>query len=384
MSNSTTLGTLSCVANQGYDNVIIAANAVGYYTVAVLAAFGQLFLTAIEFIYLGCLSFAQTQALPFYNNKALPYLYNDFLPVLRFFLTELLTLCKALLEYGVNAIADLISSLHAVSFIPAKAIDYCQPKVFFVGVLLTSIMLLMLVPTIRTCVNNKTNAFRRSVHHFIAPYFPSLAIWNPTHGPRTVPDYLYTDGLTPAQTQVPPHKGCHTGEQLTRHVVPITNVRVNLIPTDAEAHAGLHPSTAIQTSVPTRPPVVHAITADIQRAVDNGNTPAQATANLIARVTHHMVHPTRPNLVPLRPAAGASLATVVRTHPGHKELAVALNTVLRRPAVKNKLAALYGVAFDQHVRIAEAEHQGRSNKRRRLNQIHGNAAVDMVWISVPH
>ena len=224
----------------------------------------------------------------------------------------------------------------------------------------------------------------RTFHHLLVFLCPSIFNNDPRRGPRHLSPYLYTNGLTPAVTLVPPHKGCQTGEQLTRYIVPVTNVQVNLIPTDYEASAGLHPSTQIQTTAPARPAVVHTIKLSLQQAIDTGRTPAEATLNFINQIDYHLTHNTRPNLIPLRPPPGANLSVVVLAHPGKKELAMATNFVLRQAATRRKLGAFHQVCFDQHVRIAESEHLSRNDRRMRLDMLHGVVAVNSFWPQVPH
>ena len=244
--------------------------------------------------------------------------------------------------------------------------------------------LIYLFPTIRATLSNITFAIIRRCHHFGARLFPLFFIHNPTAGPRWTPSYLLTDGLTHAHTIVPPHKGEYTFHQLQHHIVPATGQTVSLLPSIFEASAGLHPSCFIQVSLPARMAPVQHIQDSLQRAIDNGTSEASSALNLILRVNHHLTQVIHPTLVHLIPHLGQSLQDVMLTHPGPKEVCIALHNVLALKRNQNKLGALYPLCQDQHVIIAEADHNSRLHHRRRLNHHHGTALVTTHWINVPH
>ena len=130
-------------------------------------------------------------------------------------------------------------------------------------------------------------------------------------------------------------------------------------------------------------PVQH-IQDSLQRAIDNGTSEASSALNLILRVNHHLTQVIHPTLVHLIPHLGQSLQDVMLTHPGRKEVCIALHNVLALKRNRNKLGALYPLCQDQHVIIAEADHNSRLNHRRRLNRHHGTALVTTHWINAPH
>ena len=250
---------------------------------------------------------------------------------------------------------------------------------FYSGVFVASLVLLI-EPSIRATCINIWLSFKRRVWHLSVTLFPSIFDPNPETGLRQLPDYVCTDGLTRRQHTNPlPHLGEHTGEQLLRHTVAGTTNVVRVIPNEAEVYSGRHPGTALQVSVPARPAVVGQIERSLQEAIDEGHTPAASTLNFINRVRHHLTHTVDPRLVSLHPEPGASLATVVFTHPQANEVSLATDNVLQRRGTKRKLQGFQRTAYDQHVKIARYQYNTRSNRRRRLNKEHTAAAVTAVW-----
>ena len=244
---------------------------------------------------------------------------------------------------------------------------------FLSPILLPVFAIIFLSPTVR-------DAIKRRTHHL----FPTLFLHNPPRGPRHIPNYLLTDGLTREHTLVPPHKGECTYHQLQHHTVANAGYKVCLIPTTTEALAGLHPGCNLQVSVPARPPVVQLIENDFQLAINNGTSEASTALNLILRVRHHLTNVTRPKLVSLRRPPGKSLSSLVLTHPFGKEVSIALKNILSLPTNKRKLGALYHICQDQHVLILQTEFRNRNHRRRRLDDIYGVAAINALWIDVPH
>ena len=242
---------------------------------------------------------------------------------------------------------------------------------------------MLLLPKTRNALTTLPIIIIRRAHHLGAVLLPDLFLRNPTVGPRWVPTYLLADGLTAHHTTIPAHKGDYTFDQLTNHHVPNLPYKISLVPTIGEASAGLHPSCGIRVSVPARSRAVETIRNDSQNAIDNGTSEASSTLNLIQAISTRLNHPMVPNLCPINIPPGGNLADVMFTHPGPKEVCIALHIVLALDDNKKKLGALYPLCQDQHVIIAQADAQRRINRRRRLNAVHGAAPVDREWISVP-
>ena len=243
---------------------------------------------------------------------------------------------------------------------------------------------LFLALTISMGIRVSHQDIKRTVHHMFAVLFPSVFLRNPPNGPRALPHYLFTDGLTPRHTTIPPFKGAHTAEQLSRYAIPNTDATVSLVPTAYEVLGGLHPSTLIQVSLRGRPREVLFFENALQAAIDSGTSQASAALNFIHTIDFHIQHVRNPQLLRLHPAAHETLANVMFTHPHHKELSLATTRVLELPANKRKLGALHGVCNDQQVKILSAEHQNRQHMRRRLNMYHGRVNVDPFWLLLPH
>ena len=367
---------------EGYDDASEAATDLVLAVISALISGVQiasgLFLSAYLFLN----AFLYGRAVPYYRRVALPAFNNHVLPVLHVVLAAFLQLVKMGLEHAVNHVTGSLSTLpHNTT---TGAINYCSPSVFFSAVLLVSLALLIFFPAVTTGIYLLWAAFLRRTHHFLARNLPFIFLRNPRRGQRRIPGYLFTETLTPDDATILPHKGELTYNQLQNHHVAIAGNTVSLLPTVQEATAGLHPSTGHVVSVPARPNCVHIIEGEIQTALDNGDSEATAACNLIHAVNHRLNTVLRPNLVPLRPNATMTLADCCLTHPGMKEVCIALHGVLARRANRRKLGALYPLCLDQHVKIAEADHQNRGNRRRRLNQIHGQLTIDAVWIDVPH
>ena len=380
-SGMTTLSNINF--SQGYNQVTTALLFFLMSLWTTLYAFGQVILGCCLSLYLTGQSFYYPTALPFYHHSAVPYYHNNLVPNFNYFLYELLRLLLFVLNYATHIISGAISNV-ATRKMTKAVIDYCDPMTFFYSVLFASSLIVLIEPSIRRACVRSYQAFQRRVHHLSVVLFPWIFARNPRYGARTLPDYLFTDGLTPEDVQVEPFKGEHTAEQLTRHTVDRTNTQVNLIVNAAEATQGFHPGTAIRVSVPARPTVVAGLTRNLQEAVDRGTSEASSTRNFVQAVHHNLTHVTNPTLVPLQPAPGAPFHSVVLGHPQCKELAVAATDVLSRRGTKRKLGAFIGAARDQHVKIAKYDHNGQSNRHRRLNKEHGRALIDPHWPLVPH
>ena len=115
------------------------------------------------------------------------------------------------------------------------------------------------------------------------------------------------------------------------------------------------------------------IERQLQQAINIGFSEGSSASNLIQAVRHHSTNVIAPTLVPIQPQPGASLATVMFTHPGPKEVSIALQNVLRLSANKKKLGALYPLCQDQHVFILNADQHSREMRRRALNRAHSTA-----------
>ena len=369
-------------SSDGYDDASEAAVIALTAGVQALIGFAQLMTGIFVSTYFFFNRFFHGRAVPYYNHVALPYFNNHVLPVLHILLAGLLQLVKIGLQRATTAVTDMLTTLPKTA--TQATLNYSCTEVFWYAVILVSFLstLLYRFMTVRMCL--LWAAFLRRFHHFLARNFPFVFIHHPRRGRRHIPRYLFTDMLSPADTIIIPHKGEHTINQLQNHTIPLTTNVVNLVPTIGEASLGYHPNTIIQVSVPTRPAAVHTIEGELQVAIDTGVSEADATHNLIHAVEHRIQTVIRPNLVPLRPPAGATLATCVLTHPGQKELCIALQNVLAIRRNRRKLGALLPICLDQHVKIAEADHQNRGNRRRRLNQIHGTATVNLHWLNAPH
>ena len=238
-------------------------------------------------------------------------------------------------------------------------------------------------PNICATIARLPTAVIRRTHHIGAIYFPGFFIRNRPLGPRHIPSYLLTDGLTRAQTILAPHKGNFTFYQLQNHFVPHMGYTVSLIPTLMEALTGLYPSTIIQVSVPARHYAILIIERQLQQAINNGFSEGSSASNLIQAVRHHSTNVIAPNLVPIQPQPGASLATVMFTHPGPKEVSIALQNVLRLSANKKRLGALYPLCQDQHVFILNADQHSCEMRRRALNRAHSTLQVNTYWTTLP-
>ena len=291
---------------------------------------------------------------------------------------------------GYDLILSLVQTLIALAQFACVAISTFIPEAFnpfrsspwdydnvtvktLSTILFTASAIVILCPTVR-------DAIRRRTHHL----FPDSFTHDPPQGPRHTPGYLLTDGLTRTHISIPPHKGECTFRQLQNHTVDVAGYNVSLVPTIAEALAGVHPGSGIQVNVPARSTAVETIQRELQEAINDGTSEASSTLNLIQSVNHRLTCLIRPNLIPIRPQPGVALSTVMLSHPFAKELSIALQNVLALPANKYKLRALYYICRDQHVKILEAELRNRDNLRRRLIHQHGAAAVNAHWIHVPH
>ena len=174
-------------------------------------------------------------------------------------LLSLMQNVAALLQLGTRLCADV--RFHPVLSFPSELMKQLQmcfdffPNLLYVVVAAST--MIFISPNIRTTIARLPTAVIRRTHHILAIYFPSFFIGNRPLGPRHIPSYLLTDGLTRAQTILAPHKGNFTFYQLQNHFVPHMGYTVSLIPTLREALTGLCPSTIIQVSVPARHYAVH-------------------------------------------------------------------------------------------------------------------------------
>ena len=178
----------------------------------------------------------------------------------------------------------------------------------------------------------------RRIHHFVAVLCPSAFQRNPLRGPRIIPSYLYTDGLTPAHVTIPVHKGACTGEQLTRYILPGTKTKINLIPTPAGNFAQFN---TVDSET------VRMLERELAVAVFTGSSEASATLNFILQVNTHIYNMTNPHLLNLKPSS----LSYRNCHCKELLLSLAVSNVLARTDIKRKLGALYPVCFDQHVKI---------------------------------
>ena len=195
------------------------------------------------------------------------------------------------------------------------------------------------IPLCFTCiaiVQAATPRLLRRIHHFVAVLCPSAFQRNPLHGPRIIPTYLYTDGLTPAHVTVPTHKGACTGEQLTRYILPGTKTKINLIPTPAGNFAQFN---TLDSGT------VCFLERELAVAIITGSSEASATLNFILQVNTHIYNMNNPNLANLEPISYRN------RHCKELLLSLAVSNVLARTDIKRKLGALYPVCFDQHVKI---------------------------------
>ena len=298
-------------------------------------------------------------------------------------LLSLMRSVAAVLQLGTQLCAPLC--LHPLLSFPSELIKQLQmgfdffPTILYVVVAAST--MIFISPHIRATIARLPTVVIRRAHHIGAIHFPGFFIRNPPLGPRHIPSYLLTDGLTRAQVILAPHKGNFTFYQLHNYLH--MGSTVSLVPTLMEAYTGLYPGTLIQVSVPARHYAVLTIERQLQQAINNGFSEASSASNLIQAVRHHSTNVIAPNLVPIQPQPGASLATLMFTHPGPKEVSIALQNVLRLSANKKRLGALYPLCQDQHVFILNADQASRDMRRRALNRAHSIIQVDSYWITVP-
>ena len=106
------------------------------------------------------------------------------------------------------------------------------PQVLATAITIGLLFLLLLPTAVRACYALDFNKFKRVTHHLLVVIAPSVFLVHPVYGPRRIPDYLCTDGLTPKHTMIiVPHNGAWTSEQLTRYISPVTHFKANLLPT---------------------------------------------------------------------------------------------------------------------------------------------------------
>ena len=129
---------------------------------------------------------------------------------------------------------------------------------------------------INEALKEQTSCIKRRMHHLAATLFTSMFLPNPTSGPRSVPHYLLTDGLTRAHTVVPAFLGAHTGQQITRRICSYRAL--------CKAAGEPFPCDSFQQ----RPNVMANIATELALSIKNANSEASATLAFINRVDQRL------------------------------------------------------------------------------------------------
>ena len=193
---------------------------------------------------------------------------------------------------------------------------------------------------IKEALKEQTSYIKRRMHHLAATLFPSVFLRSPTNGPRSVPHYLFADGLTHAHTVVPAFLGARTGEQITRRICSYR----------AFCKAAGEPFP--HDSFEQRPNVNANVATELALSIKNATSEASATLAFINRVDHRLQ-----NMNNMLPGNG-----------NHKELGLAITRVLKDKDIQKKLGALHPVCFDQHVKVFH--HEARNPETRRRREYH--------------
>ena len=238
-----------------------------------------------------------------------------------------------------------------------------SPKVILYVVSIAAIcfpLLCKLYPSgpskIKEALKEQTSCIKRRMHHLAATLFPSVFSEHPTSGPRSVPHYLLTDGLTGAHTVVPPFLGAHTGRQITRRICSYRAL--------CKAAGEPFPCDSFQQ----RPNVMANIATELEPSIKNANSEASATLAFINRVDQRL----------------QNMNNVLPGNGNHKELGVAITRVLRDKDIQKKLGALHPVCFDQHVKVFHHEARNPEARRRRMYhrialQLNGRPSKFPLW-----
>ena len=70
------------------------------------------------------------------------------------------------------------------------------PQVLAAAITIGLLFLLLFPTAVRAYYALDFNKFKRVTHHLLVVIAPFVFLVHPVYGPRCIPDYLYTDGLT--------------------------------------------------------------------------------------------------------------------------------------------------------------------------------------------
>lgn len=328
---------------------------------------------------------AFNHAIPFLNGVVIPYIRTTVIPGLQVGISHILQLLQKMLETSNQTVANGIATLppHAKN----SKLDPCSAKFFLWMVLITSLVLIRVIPSIKEAIRTKWLNFKKRFHHLCARLFPEwTTTHNPTNGPRNVPEHLITENVSQADLQVEPFNGIFTINQAQNmtHVTPAGKTKkVSIIPTYKEAKQGWYPSTQEKASEPINDKEVARMQTKFQAAIDVPSNPDQKFVQLKAAVVNELEN-VRGKKGRNTPAPGQTIKDISYVHNHNNNVAIAHQKVTNSKGNQAKLEGYSPFAKDLGVTIAQRWEVSWGNKRRRLANHNGGVAnVDREMYQPP-